>query len=157
MVRPWGVVAAVAAAAVGVVVARARPFRAEVAGDSMSPAVRPGEFLVAVRTARLRRGDVVVLRHPRAGFDVVKRLVGLPGEHVRTDGAAVWVNERRLVEPYASGRGSPGEWVLGPHRYLVLGDHRSRSTNGRAFGPVPRAAIEGRVVLRYWPRPGAVR
>jgi nickel-type superoxide dismutase maturation protease len=125
--RRWWAAAAAAGA-----VAMARPFRVEVAGDSMSPSLRPGDWLLATRTGRVRRGSVVVLRHPGRALDLVKRVRAVPGDDV--DGT-----------------------VLGPDEYLVLGDNEAASTDGRSFGPVPREAIEGIVRLRYWPDPGTVR
>jgi type IV secretory pathway protease TraF len=98
----------------------------------MAPTLLPGDWLVATRRGRLRRGSVVVLRHPRGGPDLVKRVAALPGEEVD---------------------GRP----LGPEEYLVLGDDPGASTDGRSFGPVTRSAIEGVVRFRYWPRPGRVR
>ena len=110
-------------AAVGVVAAL-RPFRVEVAGSSMEPTLRPGDWLVATRAGRVHRGCVVVLRHPERDLALVKRAVSLPGDFV-------------------------GERALGVDEYLVLGDNEAASTDGRAFGPVGRNAIEGIVRFRY--------
>ena len=111
---------------------RARPFRVEVAGSSMAPLLRSGDWLLAARTARIRRDDVVVLRHPSRQMDVVKRVVAVPGERF-------------------------GGRELGTNEYLVAGDNREASTDGRAFGPVARGSIEGVVRFRYWPRPALIR
>ncbi|MGH2723558.1 MAG: S26 family signal peptidase [Actinomycetota bacterium] len=102
----------------------AGPFRVEVAGDSMRPTLAPGDWLVAVRPRRIRLGDLVVIRRPELGIEVVKRVAGLPGEG-----------------------------ALGSGEYLVLGDDPARSTDGRSFGPVAGDRIAGVVVARYWPRP----
>jgi type IV secretory pathway protease TraF len=123
----WAAVMALAGSA-----AAARPFRVEVAGQSMAPALRPGDWLVATRRGRIRRGNVVVLRHPGRAFDLVKRVRGVPGDEV-------------------DGR------VLGPDEFLVVGDNEAASNDGRSFGPVPREAIEGVVRFRYAPKPGRVR
>jgi signal peptidase I len=113
-------------------VAWARPFRVEVAGGSMIPTLRPGDWLLATKRGRLRRGTVVVLRHPGRPLDLVKRVTALPGDRV-------------------------GDHSLGPGEYLVVGDRPSASTDGRTFGPVDREAIEGIVRVRYRPGPGLVR
>jgi type IV secretory pathway protease TraF len=109
-----------------------RPLRVEVAGASMAPRLRPGDWLVATRAGRPVRGSVVVVAHPGRSLDLVKRVRAVPGDQV-------------------DGR------VLGPDQYLVVGDNAAASTDGRAFGPIHRDAIEGVVRLRYWPRPGLVR
>lgn len=121
----------------------------------MSPTLEDGDYVVALRPRGLRRGDVVVVRRPD-GLEVAKRLVGLPGERVRVRGGAVTVDGTPLREPYASGSGPPGEWVLGRDEYVVLGDARARSTDARTFGPVRRDAVLGVVRARYWPRPRLV-
>ena len=109
-----------------------RPFRVEVAGRSMEPTLRPGDWLVATRRGSRVPAAVVVVRDPRTGLDLVKRIAAGPGEH-------------------AAGR------RLGPDEFLVLGDNAEGSTDGRTFGAVGATAIEGVVRLRYWPRPGPVR
>lgn len=129
-VRRWWLTAV--ALGLAAVAWRARPFRVAVAGWSMSPAFAPGDFLVAVRPGAVRRGDVVVVGHPGRDLEVLKRVVGVPGE----------VAEGVL---------------LGPGQYLVVGDNRAASTDGRSFGPIPRRAIRGVVRARYWPRPRLVR
>ena len=113
-------------------VAALKPFRVEVRGASMEPGLLEGDWLLATRRGRVRAGDVVVLRHPRKRIDLVKRVVGVPGD--RVDGRQ-----------------------LGPDEYLVAGDNRAASTDGREFGTVGRESIEGVVRFRYGPRPGVVR
>ncbi|MGH2673903.1 MAG: S26 family signal peptidase [Actinomycetota bacterium] len=107
-------------------------FRVEVTGESMAPALLPGDWLVATRRGTIRRGSVVVLAHPIDGLDLVKRVAGVPGDDV-------------------------GDRVLGPAEFLVVGDNAGASTDGRSFGPVDRRLIEGVVRARYWPSPGLVR
>jgi signal peptidase I len=100
---------------------------------------------------------VVVVRLPARGIEAVKRVVGLPGERIRVMDGRAEIDGRQLAEPYAHGMGVSGEWSLGHAEYLVLGDDRSESTDGRTFGPVPREAIAGVVRFRYWPKAGRVR
>jgi signal peptidase I len=126
--------------AVGVTLAycfvRWKPFRVEVAGDSMSPTLEEGDWALAIAPGRLRRGTVVVVEHPRrAGFEMVKRITGVPGD----------------LAP--SGR------ILGSNEYWVAGDHPSTSTDSRHFGAVPIDRMKARVRAVYWPvaRRGIVR
>lgn len=67
-----------AAFVLALVAARLRPFRIEIAGDSMRPTLEPGEWCVATRTVRIRVGDVVVVRRPDR--DIVKRITRGPGD-----------------------------------------------------------------------------
>ncbi|MGH2739211.1 MAG: signal peptidase I [Actinomycetota bacterium] len=130
-------------------------FRVAVRGDSMAPGLVNGDYLVATAPRRIVRGDVVVVRLPER--EVVKRVIGLPGERVRLESGRVSVEGRSFREPYAHGAGPSGSWVLGPDEYVVLGDQRDRSTDGRIFGPVRADAIVGIVRFRYWPSPRIVR
>jgi signal peptidase I len=132
--RRWlAVTAAVAVAAAGYAARRARLEPMLVRGGSMRPTLVPGQRIAVAPPARpLRRGAVVVVRRPGDGLEVVKRLVGLPGERVQLDGEAL-------------------DLTLGPDEYLVLGDQRDASTDGRAFGPVGWDRIVGVVRFAYWP------
>ena len=150
--------AAVAVAAAGRALTRLEP--ALVAGASMQPTLRPGQR-VAVGPLRRppARGELVLLRRPGPGppLELVKRVVGLPGERVRLAAGRLEVDGRSVPEPYlgpprAAGQPAPAfELALGPGESLVLGDSRDASTDGRAFGPVPADALAGRVRFAYWP------
>src|ERR1700757_3403686 len=86
---------------------RWKPFRVAIEGASMAPALLPGDWALAVSARRLRRGDVVVVEHPgRPGFEIVKRIVGVPGDRVDEAGPA-----------------------LGPDDWWVQGDHAEGSTD----------------------------
>jgi signal peptidase I len=130
-----------------------------VAGDSMRPTLLPGQRLAVGPLDRPpRRGDLVVVRREPArpsdpGLEVVKRVVGLPGERVRLAAGRLEVDGVQVAEPYLAPGASRGDLDvrLGEGQYLVLGDHRAASTDGRDFGPVPAAALAGRVRFAYWP------
>ena len=108
---------------------RYRPFRVEVKGASMLPTLLPGDWALAVASRSIRRGDVVVVEHRgRPGYEMVKRLTAVPGDHV------------------AEGR------LLGTDEYWIEGDRGKNSTDSRHFGPVTRDQIKAKVLLVYWPR-----
>jgi signal peptidase I len=130
--RRWLAVTAAMGVAAGVAAGRlARLEPMLVRGESMRPTLLPGQRIAVGPPARpLRRGAVVVVRRPELDdLEVVKRVVGLPGERVHLLG----------------GR------TLGPDEYFVLGDNREASTDGRAFGPVDSDRIVGEVRFAYWP------
>src|SRR6266536_2337616 len=102
----------------------------------------------------LRRGEVVLLR--RAGLEMVKRVVGLPGEHVRLLNGRLEVDGRQVAEPYAAARpalhgGVELDVRLGGDELAVLGDSRGHSTDSRSFGAVPSEDVIGIVRFAYWP------
>src|SRR5437763_6983282 len=79
--------------------------RFRVFGVSMAPTLRSGELVLVNRlTFRLRaarRHEIVVVQHPdRPDLLTIKRIVGLPGEHVRLEGGGLWIDSRPLSEPY---------------------------------------------------------
>ncbi len=137
-----------------------------VSGNSMAPTLETGQWVLAVRPTRswnrLQRGDIVVLNHPVwPQRTVIKRIIGVPDEEIRWEGEWVYVNGLLLGEEYVGalgpvgpgpeGRRQQGEWWNGPDDYFVLGDNRQHSEDSRAFGPVDRRLILGRVWFRCWP------
>lgn len=114
------------------------------------------------------RGDVVVFPAPTDGTTFLKRVTGLPGDLVEVRGGRLRVNgswaaveerpdgqSERLgdrVHPIRLGNGGPdwGPYRIPPGMYLVMGDNRGNSFDGRSFGLVPRAAIQGRASKVYF-------
>ena len=103
----------------------------------------------------IRRGDVVVFKHPpEPEVDYIKRVIGLPGDVVELRGGRLFVNDEWIEEPYVSESYRVNE-NYGPYRvedgqYFMLGDHRNRSSDSRVWGPVPRELIKGRALLVWW-------
>ena len=142
-----------AVVAAGLAARRARLEPMLVRGGSMRPTLDPGQRIAVAPLLRPpRRGDLVVVRRP-GRLEVVKRVVGLPGEQVRLRAGRLEVDGRPVPEPFLPGGSGAGELDLrlGPAQYLVLGDHRAASTDGRDFGPVGADAVVGRVRFAYWP------
>ncbi len=142
--RPWVPLAALAVALSPLAVVH--PVRVQ--GRSMEPALRAGELRWALRawaSHAPRRGEVWVIAGPEGAS--VKRVIGLPGEVVVWRGPDLWIGDRRLEEP----------WVLHPERagagrtacgtgFLVLGDNRPESRDGRAWGPLGADRLQGRLL-----------
>ena len=144
---------ALGALAAALAARRARLEPMLVSGGSMRPTLAPGQRVAVAPLVRPpRRGDLVVVTRPR-NLEVVKRVVGLPGERVRLHPGGLEVDGQAIPEPYLAGGPGAGELdlELGPGQYLVLGDHRAASTDGRDFGPVGADALVGRVRFAYWP------
>lgn len=126
-------------------------------GASMEPALYENDRIVVDKvTYRFRpprRGEIVILHVWQYREDLLKRVVGLPGEEIAIHDGRVYVNGQPLNEPYLR-EPTPGEVPptrIPPMHYFVLGDNRDASGDSRYFGPVPRSAIIGRVIFRYWP------
>lgn len=89
----------------------------------------------------------------------IKRVIGLPGEHVEIKNGKVYINGEALKEEYVSkalktDMSFGGEFsdIVVPDGYIyVLGDNRESSSDSRRFGCIPVNKIEGKVVFRWWP------
>jgi len=155
----------------------AKPYR--IPTSSMEPTLhcaKPGAWCLGSRDDRVianrlayrfgnpQRGQIVVFTAPPAaarcdaadgGSTFVKRLIGLPGELVTERRGYLFINGRRLAEPYIDPafRGTEsGAWPrIGPSDYFFLGDNRIHSCDSRTWGTVPRKNLIGPVLFTYWP------
>ena len=108
------------------------------------------------------RGEVIVFKYPRdESKDFVKRVIGLPGEHVEVRDGNIYIEGELLPEPHinAGGVACDGGWcdyTLKASEYYVVGDNRCAgcSNDSRHWGPVPEKNVLGKVWFVYWPFSG---
>ena len=109
-----------------------------------------------------RRGDIVVFRVPSiakvrcgAGGVFVKRIIGLPGELWSEKNGYVYINGKKLNEPYIQADRRDYQTNhsvrIDKGMYFMMGDNRASSCDSRVWGTVPRANIIGKVFAIYWP------
>ena len=106
-----------------------------------------------------QRGDIVVLHPPvDQGQPYIKRVIGLPGDRLAVHDGAVWINGKRLEEPYLRGAATSwpgslgqGETTIKEGYVFVMGDNRNNSTDSRVFGAIKIDAIIGKAWISYWP------
>jgi signal peptidase I len=141
-----------------------------VVGSSMNPSLQNDDLVIASRIDyRLHapeRGDIVIVKDPfDPSQDFIKRVVGLPGDHVLIRAGHVYLNGARLDEPYIAPDwrtttnwpalpDQPDGEVVPPGNYFLLGDNRDHSSDSRLFGYVPQGQIEGKAIARFWPPGG---
>lgn len=136
--------------------------RFEIRESSMAPELESGDWVMAKRRiGSPARGDIVVLEDPMGtGMNLVKRVVGVPGEHMGIKDGRVTVNGVVLADRWASGVTRPsGTWDVPDDHIWILGDNRQQSrADSRVFGAVPIELITWQIVATYWPmsRIGAV-
>ena len=150
-----GLALAVLLASVAFLIVTINPYFEQ--STSMQPTISPGDRILAVQgSSGIRRGDVVVLRVPAkiSGTDdlFVKRVIGLPGDHVACcDAGRVTVNGKPLDESYLYPGDPPSRTTfsvtVGKGEIWVMGDHRNISVDSRKWGPVPVSGVVGRVIL----------
>lgn len=133
--------------------------RVRVDGLSMMPTLQDGEFVLVNRLAyRLgspSRGDIIVFRSTtQPGLDLIKRIIGKPGDNIEIGGGNVSVNGATLNEAYIS---EPphysGTWSVPAGYLFVLGDNRNDSSDSHAWGLLPLQNVLGKATLIYWPPP----
>ena len=132
----------------------------KVEGTSMQPRLVDQERIFVNRFlykfSSISRGDVVVFWYPRdRSKSFIKRVVGIPGDEIEIRRGSVYVNGRKVDEPYLKPEfrdyASYRREVVPEGRYFVLGDHRNSSNDSRSWGFVPRQLIYGKAVFRSWP------
>jgi signal peptidase I len=137
--------------------------------ESMRPTLEVGDRLIVEKVSyhftMPHRGDIVVFNPPeRAGGNgnaFIKRVIGLPGEHMRIHDGKVFVNDKPLTEPYIAEAPMYMEpdWdslnmpdgTVPAGCIFVMGDNRNNSQDSHVWGALPIKNIIGETVFRFWP------
>ncbi|MEW5744916.1 MAG: signal peptidase I [Nitrospirota bacterium] len=113
--------------------------------------------------AKPERGDIVVFKYPEdPSKDFIKRVVGVEGDVVEARNKAVFVNGKRVVEPYVQytdasvrmggmePRDNFGPYLVPKGRIFVMGDNRDQSYDSRYWGYVDTKLLKGKAFIIYW-------
>ncbi len=136
-----------------------------VRGESMEPNFHEGDYLIvdelSYRFRDPQRGEVIVFHYPENPSQrYIKRIVGLPGEHISIKEGKIYISTVQGKEFFLDESSYLPSWVvttgeidikLGKNQYFVLGDNRVASSDSRKWGPLDRRHIIGRVLIRAWP------
>lgn len=130
-----------------------------ISSSSMAPTLGAGDVVLVTRRPPavddLRRGELVMFRMPTDGTVAVKRVVGLPGESVVILDGELYVDDRRVDEPYVDHATVDGyfsrTFEVPRDEVLVLGDNRANSVDSRDYGPIGADDLLGRVLVTLWP------
>jgi signal peptidase I len=144
-----------------------RPFVVEafwIPSASMVPTLKYGDRVLVnkfiYRFTEPERGDVIVFKSVQGDDqDLIKRVVGVPGDEITVRGGRLFVNGEPQREPYVNKK-FPDRSFYAPttvpkDHVFAMGDNRANSQDSRVFGPVPKENIEGEAFLRFWP-PGRI-
>jgi signal peptidase I len=143
---------------------------------SMLPTLQVGDRIIVDKLSydlhAVHRGDIVVFARPpledQEYADLVKRVIGLPGETISSKDGSVYINGKKLNEPWLPPAEQnqtgplagddphpqfnlPGPVHIPAGEYFVMGDNRTDSEDSRFFGPIPKSLIVGRAVAVIWP------
>jgi signal peptidase I len=134
-----------------------------VMGPSMQNTLQNNDFLVASKVSYHlhdpQRGDIIVFKPSNdASHDYIKRIIAVPGDHLRIAHAQVFINGHLLREDYLP---EPWTWtdtwnqgnedVVPPNSYFVMGDNRNHSTDSRFLGYQKKDQFLGKAWVRIWP------
>ena len=125
----------------------------EIKEESMSPELLPEDYVLATKTNEpLSRGDIVIFKNSEKSIDVVKRVVGLPGETISASNNELLVNGKTIEDPWA--KTVTDDFIdcnVGENEVFVLGDQRRLSTSdSRTLGAI-NATDCLKLKYRYWP------
>ncbi|MDP1806952.1 MAG: signal peptidase I, partial [Acidimicrobiales bacterium] len=129
---------------------------------SMAPTLKVNDRVLVNKLSydlhNVNRGDLVVFESPpnegSQTKDLIKRVIGLPGETVESRDGQILINGQVLEEPYLEPDVTTGplEKVTVPAEHLwVMGDNRPNSRDSRFFGAIPESLVIGRAFVRVWP------
>lgn len=141
--------------------------RNTVIGKSMLPTLREQDELLIEKVSKwfggISRGDIITVHMENRSFNegeanIIKRVIGVPGDHVKLEQGLVYLNGELLEEPYLAANAKTPvknsmyqELRLGEDEYYVMGDNRSASLDSRTFGPIHKNDIIGEVLIRIFP------
>lgn len=133
--------------------------RVRVDGFSMIPTLQDGEFVLVSKLnyqfGKVERGDIIVFHFPMdPEQELIKRVIGLPGDTIGVQNGKVSVNGQVLEEPYiAATPAYSGDWTVPDDHLFVLGDNRNDSSDSHSWGFLPFEKVVGKAVVIYWPPP----
>lgn len=129
---------------------------------SMAPTLKVNDRVLVNKLSYdlrdVNRGDLVVFESPpnegSQTKDLIKRVIGLPGETVESRDGRILINGQVLEEPYLGPDVTTGpleKVTIPPEHLWVMGDNRPNSRDSRFFGAIPESLVIGRAFVRVWP------
>ncbi|PIE81157.1 MAG: signal peptidase I [Chloroflexi bacterium] len=130
--------------------------RYRIDGSSMNPTLQHGQYLIINNVSYYvddpAPGDVIVFHHPTSDLNLIKRVIGVPGDEITINEGVVTVNGVILDEPYI--REAPRysyTGVVPEDEFFVLGDNRNNSSDSHSWSFLPEDHIVGKAMFIYWP------
>lgn len=127
-------------------------------GSSMENTFETGDRVMVSRIAAymnfLDRGDIILckINYKHKEKTAIKRLIGLPGDHIEIKNGKVYINDTELDEPYLKSETTGDKEIfLTDSQYYIMGDNRAESLDSRITGPITYDDIEAKVIIRWYP------
>lgn len=126
-------------------------------GNSMTPTLRDGQLVFAVKTNKMATGDVIAFYYNNKVL--IKRVIANAGDWVDIDAdGTVYINDEELIEPYIDSKSLGDADIAFPYqvpdgKFFVLGDHRETSADSRhtSVGCIEPDQLVGKIVFCVWP------
>lgn len=133
----------------------------QIIGPSMQPTLNNGDIVLLnkfqYRLFDVKRNQIIALNYKDTKY-MVKRVIGLPGEKIEFKDNILYINDKAFNEPFIKdvktndfSLADLGYDVIPQDMYLVLGDNRENSMDGRDFGLIKKKDIIGKASIRIWP------
>ncbi len=128
-----------------------------IVGGSMEPSYKDGDIVCVSHLSGLydkyQRGDTVIFTYTEKGENhtVIKRIIAMEGDHISILPEGVFLNGKKLEEPYVMGK-TEGfvDMTVPKDTVFVLGDHREKSFDSRNMGVIAKDAVKGKVLFRLF-------
>ena len=121
-------------------------------GTSMYPTLDGGEIMLLNKLGKIDRFDIVVVKLDDKEENLIKRIVGLPGETIEIRASRIYINDKELEDNFGVGvTYDIDKMTLGKDEYFMLGDNRSISLDSREFGAIKREEIKGTTNFVMYP------
>lgn len=136
-------------------------------GESMQPTFSDQDKIIVNKVSTIDRFDVIVFHAPDSDNYYVKRVIGVPGDHIEYKNNILYLNGKAIDEPYLLSENSSSNWslqtgdftleeltgysLIPENTYFVLGDNRGNSNDSRFFGLLHENAVIGEVTFRFYP------
>jgi signal peptidase I len=147
----------IAAMALAFLINRFVVYNVYIPSESMVPTLNVGDKLVVAKiydTSKVKRGDIIVFYSQELSEILIKRAIGLPGDHIEIHDGIVRVNDEDIKEEYVKNpEASDGTFDVPANKFFFLGDNRARSNDARRWiNPyIDASDIEGKAILKFYP------
>lgn len=124
----------------------------KVNGSSMYPTLKGNEIMLLNKLGHIDRFDIVVLKIDGREDNLIKRIIGLPGETVEIKDNDIHINDKKIEDKYGYGETYNIDKVtLKKDEYFILGDNRIISLDSRVFGTINKKEIKGTTNFIMYP------
>jgi len=154
--REW-IIPIVAAIGIAFLINKFLVYNVYIPSESMVPTLNVGDKLMVTRvydTDKIKRGDIIVFFSEELNEVLIKRAIGLPGDHIKIHNGIVNINGEDIKEDYVKNNESfDGSFDVPDNKFFFLGDNRSRSNDARRWiNPyIDASNIQGRARIKFYP------